>query len=76
LQDDRVSNFKPSIQDEILLIDFYHDCPTGWAVDHIIPLTCGGQHHISNVQHVPKILNLQKSNSFFPIKIRGVVCKA
>lgn len=70
------SDFQPTIQDEILLIDFWLGCPKNYEVDHIVPLSCGGLHHISNLQYLPKFLNQQKSNHLVQIKFKGVFCQA
>lgn len=41
---------------------FYRDCPEGYEVDHILPLTKGGLHLIENLQYLPAHLNRKKSN--------------
>lgn len=44
---------------------FYHECPEGYQVDHIIPLygeTATGLHVLSNLQYLPKITNIKKRN--------------
>src|SRR6185369_634863 len=33
---------------------FYVNCPLGYEVDHIKPLSKGGKHHISNLQYLTK----------------------
>lgn len=37
--------------------------PTGWEVDHIIPLSKGGAHKLSNWQPLNWIANNQKSDN-------------
>ena len=42
--------------------DFYSNCPDGHEVDHIIPLSKGGLHSLSNLQYLTISENRQKSN--------------
>ncbi len=39
---------------------FYGNRPEGFEVDHIIPLSIGGRHHISNLQYLTKEENRKK----------------
>ncbi len=41
---------------------FYRNCPPGYEVDHIIPVSRGGKHILSNLQYLTKEQNLKKSN--------------
>ena len=48
-------------EDMILLRLIYLNCPEGYQVDHIIPLSKGGEHHPNNLQYLPALINMQKS---------------
>lgn len=45
-----------------LLKLIYQHVPEGYQVDHIIPITKGGLHHEDNLQYLPAIENMRKSN--------------
>jgi len=42
---------------------FYKDCPFGYEVDHIIPLSKGGTHRLYNLQYLSRYENRVKSGS-------------
>lgn len=42
--------------------EFYKNCPIGYEVDHIIPLSKGGLHTLSNLQYLTVTENRKKSN--------------
>ena len=48
---------------------FYNECPAGWHVDHIIPLTKGGKHCISNMRYLPAQVNIEKSDKIIDLHI-------
>ena len=41
---------------------FYINCPTGYEVDHIMPISKGGLHSIENLQYLTISENRKKSN--------------
>lgn len=61
----RVRQATPSWADMAAIRAFYEACPKGYHVDHIIPLNgknVSGLHIIENLQYLPAIDNLKKSN--------------
>lgn len=42
--------------------EIYMNCPPGYEVDHITPLSRGGLHHEDNLQYLPWRVNRSKSN--------------
>ena len=40
----------------------YLDCPKGYEVDHIIPISKGGLHHEDNLQYLTISENRRKGN--------------
>lgn len=42
--------------------EFYFNRPEGYHVDHIIPISKGGIHHISNLQYLKPKENLKKGS--------------
>ncbi len=40
----------------------YLNCPSGYQIDHIIPISKGGLHHQDNLQYLTEKQNKQKSN--------------
>lgn len=44
------------------LQEFYANCPIGYEVDHIIPISKGGLHCIDNLQYLTISENRKKSN--------------
>jgi len=66
----RIKRATPQWADAELLTGIYQNCPEGYHVDHIIPIThelvCG-LHVPDNLQQLPATENLQKSNKFTPL---------
>jgi 5-methylcytosine-specific restriction endonuclease McrA len=48
--------------DPIVIKQIYANCPVGYEVDHIIPLSRGGPHHEDNLQYLLKEDNRRKGN--------------
>lgn len=60
-----VKRATPIWADKKALREFYRACPTGYHVDHIIPLRgkhISGLHTIGNLQYLPAKENLTKHN--------------
>ena len=53
---------------------FYIDCPKGCEVDHIIPLSKGGNHDVSNLQYLTKFLNVSKRDRHYTEIGLPIVC--
>ena len=41
---------------------FYKNCPQGYEVDHIIPISKGGKHCLNNLQYLTRAQNSRKHN--------------
>jgi 5-methylcytosine-specific restriction endonuclease McrA len=41
---------------------FYKSCPEGYEVDHILPISKGGEHRMYNLQYLTKSENIRKGN--------------
>lgn len=42
------------------LQEIYLNCPSGYEVDHVIPISKGGLHHPDNLQYLPWLDNRRK----------------
>lgn len=61
----RVKQATPPWADLKAIREFYYNCPAGYHVDHIIPLNgknISGLHVMENLQYLPALENLKKSN--------------
>jgi hypothetical protein len=52
----------PADADLKLIQQIYEQCPEGYEVDHIVPISKGGLHHQDNLQYLPWLENRRKSN--------------
>ena len=52
----------PADADKKAIKEFYDNCPEGYEVDHIIPISKDGPHTLDNLQYLPMIENRRKSN--------------
>ena len=55
-------NQTPANVDVKALQEFYLNCPKGYEVDHIIPISKGGLHSLENLQYLTISENRKKSN--------------
>ena len=55
-------NQTPKNIDIEALQEFYKNCPEGYEVDHIIPISKGGLHCLENLQYLTISENRRKSN--------------
>jgi 5-methylcytosine-specific restriction endonuclease McrA len=58
----RVRNQTPDDVDRAAIREFYASCPEGHEVDHIIPISRGGLHTLSNLQYLTVRENRSKGN--------------
>ena len=52
----------PPDADRAAMREFYAQCPEGYEVDHIIPISKGGLHTLDNLQYLTITENRRKSN--------------
>jgi hypothetical protein len=54
----------PEDADREAILEFYRNCPEGYEVDHIIPISKGGLHSLENLQYLTVSENRKKSNKW------------
>ena len=52
----------PVDADLVAIKEFYKNCPSGYEVDHIIPISKGGLHSLPNLQYLTSTDNKRKNN--------------
>lgn len=63
----RIRQVTPKWADLKAIREFYKNCPKGHHVDHIVPIKgkyVTGLHVLENLQYLPAVENLKKSNKF------------
>jgi 5-methylcytosine-specific restriction endonuclease McrA len=58
----KLRNQTPIDADRSAIKDFYLKCPSGYEVDHIVPISKGGLHTLDNLQYLTIKENRSKSN--------------
>ena len=58
----KLKNQTPENIDKKAIQKFYLNCPEGYEVDHIIPISKGGLHTLENLQYLTISENRKKSN--------------
>jgi 5-methylcytosine-specific restriction endonuclease McrA len=58
----RIKDQTPPDADLPAIKKFYENCPEGYEVDHIIPISKGGPHTLENLQYLTILENRRKSN--------------
>lgn len=58
----KLKNQTPNNIDRKAIQSFYENCPQGYEVDHVIPISKGGLHVLENLQYLTISDNRRKSN--------------
>jgi 5-methylcytosine-specific restriction endonuclease McrA len=64
----KIASEEISWEEKMLIGKFYKNCPQGYEVDHIIPVSKGGRHMLSNLQYLTREENRRKSDKINWIK--------
>jgi len=62
-QNKRQSRLSVLSQEQDLIRAIYANCPEGYEVDHIVPLSVGGTNETANLQYLPAWVNRRKSSN-------------
>jgi HNH endonuclease len=71
----KVLNATPLDSDLEMVEKIYINCPKGYHVDHIVPLSKGGKHHEDNLCYLSAKDNLFKSNKL-PQEVPDIMSRA
>lgn len=71
----RLADAVPVGTDMRVVREIYANCPAGYDVDHIIPITRGGLHHPENLQYLPSSANKSKGNKL-PVECPEIMALA
>lgn len=63
----RKKNQTPLDADLEFIKEFYKNCPDGYEVDHIIPISKGGLHHQDNIQYLTIHENRSKQDKILAL---------
>lgn len=58
----------PVDADLVAIQRIYENCPVGYEVDHIVPISKGGLHHQDNLQYLTKEANRRKGNKLVGVE--------
>jgi len=61
----KLRNQTPATADRKAIREFYKNCPVGYEVDHVIPISKGGLHTLENLQYLTVHENRSKGNKFY-----------
>lgn len=61
---EKIASLDISREEKRAIGEFYNNCPSGYEVDHIRPISKGGLHTLSNLQYLTCKENRQKSAKY------------
>jgi CRISPR/Cas system Type II protein with McrA/HNH and RuvC-like nuclease domain len=62
-------NQTPNNADIAAMQQFYINCPPGYEVDHVVPISKGGLHSLENLQYLTISENRKKSNKIMASQV-------